>query len=104
MDYHYLNHLIHLEKYESGASEKRTASHSFQEMADETSLFFIALKLRQSCTALMHKAISETNFKLEFLEEILYQVERQELQKMPAIGIYYFGYKALSDMGNPIWF
>ena len=104
MEYHYLNHLLHLEKYESGATEKRTASRSFQEMSDETTVFFIASKLRQSCTALMHKAVSETDFKMDFLGEILAQVERQQLQQMPAVGMYYYGYKALSDMGNPGWF
>jgi hypothetical protein len=104
IDYHYFNHLLHLEKYETGAMEKRTASRSFQEMADETTVFFIASKLRQSCTALMHKAISQTDFKMDFLEEILAQVERHQWHQLPAIGMYYYGFKALSDMDNPTWF
>lgn len=104
MDYHYLNHLLHAEKYESGATESRTASRSFQEMADETTVLFIASKLRQSCTALMHKAVSETDFNMDFLGEILAQVERQQLQQLPAISMYYYGYMALSDMENPAWF
>ena len=104
MDFHYHYHLLHLEKYESRATEKRTASRSFQEMADEMTTFFIASKLRQSCTAFMHKAVSKTNFKMDFLPEILEQVEIRQLQQLPAIGIYYYGFKALTDMGTPLWF
>ena len=104
MDHHFLCYLYHLEKYESGAKEKRTATRSLQEMADETTLFFMASKLRQSCTAQMHKALSETEFQIEFLPEILTKVEKQQLYHLPAIGIYYYGYRSLTDTGNKEWF
>ncbi len=104
MDYHYFSHLLHLEKYESGIAAKRTASRSFQEMADETTVFFMASKLRQGCTALMHKAVSETNYQLDFLQEILVRVERLQLQNLPAIGLYYYGFKTLTEMDGPTWF
>ena len=103
-DYHYLSHLLHLEKYESGVSERRTASRSFQEMAGETDLYFIATKLRQGCTALMHKAVSETSYRLDLLGEVLAQVERQQLQAVPAIGIFYYAYRALTEEDAKPWF
>ncbi len=103
-DFHYLSHLLHLEKYESGVSERRTASRSFQEMAGETDLYFIATKLRQGCTALMHKAVSETSYRLDLLGEVLTQVERQELQSVPAIGIFYYAYRALTEEDSKPWF
>jgi hypothetical protein len=104
IEYHYLSHLLHLERYESGARMSRTAARSFQDWSDATTLFFIANKLRQSCTALTHKAVSETNFRLDMLDETLQQVERQGLQQMPAIGMYYFGYKALTETDSKPWF
>ncbi|MEZ4963535.1 MAG: hypothetical protein R2830_27175 [Saprospiraceae bacterium] len=103
-DFHYLSHLLHLEKYESGVSERRTASRSFQEMAGETDLYFIATKLRQGCTALMHKAVSETSYRLDLLGEVLAQVERQQLQAVPAIGIFYYAYRALAEEDSKPWF
>ncbi|MCF8244860.1 MAG: hypothetical protein K9J37_09045 [Saprospiraceae bacterium] len=104
LDYHYLSHLLHLERYESGARERRTASRHFQELADAGDLFFIANKLRQSCTALMHKAVSEANLRLELLDEVLAQVERQNLTQTPAVGVWYFGYRALSEVEPRAWF
>jgi hypothetical protein len=104
LDYHYLSHLLHLERYESGARERRTASRHFQELADAGDLFFIANKLRQSCTALMHKAVSEANLRLELLDEVLAQVERQNLTQVPAVGVWYFGYRALSEAEPRAWF
>ncbi|MBI1228203.1 MAG: hypothetical protein GC192_23415 [Bacteroidetes bacterium] len=104
LDYHYLSHLLHLERYESGARERRTASRHFQELADAGDLFFIANKLRQSCTALMHKAVSEANLRLELLDEVLMQVERQNLTQIPAVGVWYFGYRALSEAEPKAWF
>lgn len=103
-DFHYLSHLLHLEKYESGLSERRTASRSFREMAGETDLYFIATKLRQGCTALMHKAVSETSYRLDLLGEVLAQVERQQLQSVPAIGIFYYAYRALTEEDSKPWF
>jgi hypothetical protein len=104
MDFHFDSYQLFLEKYEAGALAKRTASQSFQEMADESTLFFIASKLRQACTALMHKAVSETDYTLDFLPEILQRVEQRQLHQLPAIGIYYYGYKTLSEMEEPRWF
>ncbi|MBK8562766.1 MAG: hypothetical protein IPN76_05335 [Saprospiraceae bacterium] len=104
LDYHHLSHLLHLERYESGARERRTASRHFQELADAADLFFIANKLRQSCTVLMHKAVSEANLRLELLDEVLAQVERQNLTQVPAVGVWYFGYRALSEAEPRAWF
>ncbi len=104
LDYHYLSHLLHLERYESGARERRTASRHFQELADAADLYFIANKLRQSCTALMHKAVSEADLRLELLNEVLAQVERQNLTQTPAVGVWYFGYRALSEAEPRGWF
>ncbi len=103
-DFHYLSHLLHLERYESSSRERRTANRSFQEWTDETTVFFLANKLRQCCTALTHKAVSQADFRLDMLDEVLQQVERQQLQNIPAIGIYFFGYKALTEADSKPWF
>jgi hypothetical protein len=107
-DYHYLHQQLQLERYESEARQRRIpiaiGTRSFQAMADETDTFFIANKLRQSCTALMHKAISQTDYRLDLLDEVMAQVERQQLQHVPAIGMYYFGYRALSEADSKPWF
>ena len=102
--YHQLSHELHLERYESSASRQRTAASSFQEWSDEESIVFAAKKLNQACTALMHKAVSETNLRIDFLEEVLAFVERRQLMALPAVGIYYLSYKAMTEEDSKHWF
>jgi hypothetical protein len=103
-EYYRLRHLLHTERYESGTRERRTASRSFQDMADAADVFYIATKLRHSCTAMMHKAVSETQLRLELLDEALAQVERQGLAGVPAVGVWYYGYRALTEADMKPWF
>lgn len=103
LDYHNLNHQLQLERYESGAREKRTASRHFSEMAEAGDLHFIGTKLRQSCTALLHKAVSEADLRLHLLDEVLAQVERQNLAQVPAVAVWYYGYQALSEAEPREW-
>ncbi len=104
MDYHQLSHQLHLERYESSASRQRTAARSFQEWSDEESVVLAAKKLSQACTALMHKAVSETNLRIDFLEEVLAFVEERQLMNLPSVGIYYLGYKAMTEEDSRPWF
>ncbi|MCC6724439.1 MAG: hypothetical protein IT258_08010 [Saprospiraceae bacterium] len=104
MDFHQLSHQLHLERYESSASRQRTAARSFQEWSDEESIVFAAKKLKQASTAHLHKAISEANLQIDFLEEVLAFVEQRQLMNLPAVGIYYLGYKAMTEEEPGAWF
>ncbi len=104
LDYHQLHHQLQLERYESAAREKRTASRHFTGMAEAGDLHFIGTKLRQSCTALLHKAVSEADLRLQLLDEVLAQTERQNLTQTPAVAVWYFGYRALSEAESKQWF
>ncbi|MBK8562761.1 MAG: hypothetical protein IPN76_05310 [Saprospiraceae bacterium] len=104
VDFHQLSHQLHLERYESSASRQRTAARSFQEWSDEETIVFAAKKLSQACTALVHKAVSEANLRIDLLEELLAFVEQRQLVAVPAVGIYYLGYKAMTEGDSRAWF
>src|SRR5690606_17944978 len=60
--------------------------------------------LRQSCTILTHQTISTRNYDLKFLNEVLKHVEENDYSFAPAILIYYYSYKALSNLDNEAHF
>jgi len=103
-EYHRRAYLLHLERYESEARQQRAAARSFQEMAGESDLHFMAGKLRQGCMAHLYKAVSKANYRLDLLDEVLELVAIRQLQTLPAIGIYYFAYRALTETASHPWY
>lgn len=104
IEYHQKAHLFHLERYELDARQQRAAAHSFQEMAGESDLHFMAGKLRQGCMAHSYKTISEANYHLDLLDEVLALVQKKQLQTRPAVGLYYFAYRALTEVDSQPWY
>lgn len=92
----YHQYTLCAERYAYENNKNRRSSARFQEYSDALSTFFMAERLRQSCTALSHKVMMETDFKQDFLPEILALVEAKDYSHIPAIMVYYHSYKALS--------
>ncbi|MEL6945223.1 MAG: hypothetical protein AAFO82_21435, partial [Bacteroidota bacterium] len=83
--------------YEFSSIENPSSDHQFQATADNLDIAYFALKLRQTCLSLSHQAVYQSDFKAHFLEEIIAEIIRRELQEIPAIGIYYYIYKTLTE-------
>jgi len=60
-------------------------------------LGFIAKKLRHVCLVLSHQAVFKRNYNFGLLDQILPYVERENLTRHPAIGLYYHAGRFLSD-------
>ncbi|MEN0051377.1 MAG: hypothetical protein AAF806_30205, partial [Bacteroidota bacterium] len=83
--------------YEFSSIENPSSDHQFQATADHLDIAYFALKLRQTCLSLSHQAIYKSDFQAYFLEEIIAEIIERKLQKIPAIGIYYYIYKTLTE-------
>lgn len=103
-EYYRLAHLLHLERFEAEARQTRVAARSFRQMADASDIHFAAGKLRQACSAHMYQAVAEARFELELLPEVLALVERRGWQDIPAVGVYYFAWRALTEAEPQPWF
>ncbi|MBX2928812.1 MAG: hypothetical protein KF852_13335 [Saprospiraceae bacterium] len=102
--YHRQAHLLYLERFESEARQRRSAVRSFQEMIEESDIHFVAEKLRQGCSAHMYQAVAEAHFHIELLPEALALVERRQWQTLPAVGVYYYAWRALTEADSQTWF
>jgi inhibitor of KinA sporulation pathway (predicted exonuclease) len=90
-------YLLQIERYLFFEGKKRTAEMNLQEVSDALDTTYIADKLRQSCLMLAHQAVYKAKYNVGFLNEVLDFVEKGDFLRHPAIAIYYYGYKAISD-------
>jgi len=94
---HYLGkYELALMKLDYGIST-RTSKQNLQEVADSLDTAFIILKLQQACAALSQQAVYQQDYQTGLLQLILPYIAQQELTKIPAIGIYYYSFLALSS-------
>jgi hypothetical protein len=96
--------LLQQEKYLFLESQERTIKMNLQEVSDALDITYLADKLRQSCLMLAHQAVYKAMYNIGFINEVLQYIESNQLTSNPAIGIYYYIYKALTEAGNPVYF
>ncbi len=97
-------YLLQQEKYLFLDSKARTIKMNLQEASDALEASYIADKLRQSCLMLAHQAVYKATYNMGLLEEVLHYIENNQLTDVPAVGIYYYIYKALTEETNPAHF
>ncbi len=90
-------HDLEWEHFQIESAAKRFEEFNLQEISDWMDLGFIAKKLRHVCLALSHQAVFKRNYNFGLLDQILPYVERENLTRHPAIGLYYHAGRFLSD-------
>ncbi len=97
--YHYFNYQLELEHYRHISEQRRVITSNLQEISNGLNSFFIAEKLKQTCEILSHKNVEIKEYDLGLLDEVLNYVERQSRYlEIPAIAVYFHGYKILSQV------
>ncbi len=91
------------EQYKYLSTFKRT-DLNLQQVSDTLDITFIADKLRQACLMLAHQAVYRTEYEIGLLEEILAFIEKKEYLEIPAIAIYYYSYKSITEQDNEDYF
>lgn len=106
-DINYLQrmHDLAYEKYDFISSVNRKEKSNLQEVSDHLDTYFIATKLRQACYALSRSIIKQEEYQINFISDILrlVEVERHFLE-VPAIAIYYYCYRSISEKDNEEFF
>ena len=88
---------IQLEQYRLTSANRRMDKLNLQKMSDSLDVAFFIKKLRQSCLAFAHQSVYKTNYEFGLLEEILVYIKAKGLLNIPAIAVYYYSYKIISD-------
>ena len=100
IEYYEWQYQVQWEDYLFSAGQKRVSSLNLQEISDTTDIAFIAQKLRQTCFLLSHQAVYKAEYDFGLLQEVLAFAKQRNLLDLPAIGVYYHCYYALSPGGT----
>jgi len=84
--------------------KKRNIPMNLQEVSDALDTTFIADKLRQACLMLAHQKVYKTEYSIGLFQEIMQHIEDREYLNIPAISVYYYGYKAITDQNEKHYF
>jgi len=95
---------IQLEKNRTASADARMSALNLQQMSSHLDYAYFSQKLRQSCLALSHQSVYNTEYEFGLLKEILSHVEEKGLLNIPAVAIYYYGYKLLKGESDPNYF
>ncbi len=93
----YFQHTFALqqEEYKLASSLKRMDNLNLQELSSTMDLAYITQKLRHACLTQAHQMVANQTYKLDFMEELIVFVQREQLLDIPAVAIYFYGYQAL---------
>lgn len=103
--YHSYLYEIQKEKFLHQREKGRTVEFNLQELSDTQDVAFMADKLKNACTILSHQAMMKKEYDKGLLNDILRNVElNNQYLNYPAIGIYYYSFKALSNLDDELSF
>ena len=86
-----------LQQFQFASSQKRSEEFNLQVISDTLDKNFIILKLRQTCFLLSHQAVYKKDYDFGLLSKIIEYVEVENLLETPAIALYYYCYKSLTQ-------
>jgi len=98
-DEHFLRneYLLQKEQYLYFEKQKRNIKMNLQELSDALDTTFFADKLKLGCLMLAHQRVYKTEYHPGLLDDVLTYVEENDILDIPAIAVYYYGYKALTS-------
>jgi hypothetical protein len=89
---------IEYEAYQHLSEGRRTEELNLQTLSDQTDTAYMAQKLRQACFALSHLNVYRADYDFGLLDAVLAHIGRSTmLQAHPAIGLYYYCYRFLTQ-------
>lgn len=94
--YHIEREYYSLTKFEA----KRSDRTNIEEIANNLDYFYFAEKLRLYYAAIIQKTFVSQDYKFLFIEDILSNIEKQNLQEIVPIAMYYQIIRAVSDTEN----
>lgn len=74
---------------------KRQSTFNFQEISDALDISYIANKMKYLCIMMAQSIVIKTDYEIDFVDEVIAQIEKKQLHEIPTIGIYYYVYKAI---------
>jgi hypothetical protein len=75
----------------------RTSELPLQDISDRLDIVYLAEKLRHACAQISHQAVFKTHYQFGLLPHVLEQVELGGFLKVPAVALYYYCFRFLTE-------
>lgn len=99
--YHAYQYELEKEIFYHRRQKGRVLEFNLQELSNVQDVSFITDKLKNACTILSHQSLIKKEYDKGLLDEVLYKIDsNSKYLDYPAIGIYYFAFKSLSDLSD----
>ncbi len=85
-------------------AEQITNAIDFQQLSDHLDLAFLTQKLWHSCFMLSHQTVANTRYDFGLLDAALEHAERTGALQIPAVALYYYCYRALTQPSEHTYF
>lgn len=85
------------EKYNHLTALPKNSKLNLQDVSDSLDKTYIMEKLQWSCRIIFHKILYRTDYDLGLLDAVLEKIEINNLTDEPAIAVYYYVLKAITD-------
>lgn len=82
----------------------RTGGFNLQGIDDTLDTLYLAQKLRHACTQLSHRAVFQTDYQFGLLKEWIDSLEESKHLGVPAISLYYYCYRFLTEEYSQAYF
>lgn len=99
-EYYQNQYLFFHEQYKFSSEQNRMKGVRLEEVLENFDVAYLASKLKQSCFVLSHQAIYKKEYNFGMLNQVISYIEENDYLKYPAISIYYYVYKALTEEGQ----
>lgn len=102
---HYQNYLqFQIEANRHTTSKQRTSVLNLQEIGDTMDQLYLMQKLRHVCSQISHRAVYQTDYQFGLLPQWIDQLEGSNYLRIPAIALYYYCYRFLTETDSPVHF
>lgn len=95
-DYYHLDYQIQWEKYAAIDSLERVGKKNLANIGESLDIYLVSSKLRLACFMESHRAVSNVDYDMTFLPQILEFLEGHRMLDIPVVALYYYCYKSLT--------
>jgi hypothetical protein len=101
VDYLKAQHTLEKEQYLHLVGQNWNMELNLQETSSSLDIAYISDKLRLSCRMFAHQFIyKKINYDYGMLLSVFEFIEKNNLLEIPAVAVYYYGFKAINDQQN----
>lgn len=102
--YYLENIQLEIEQFKIASKNSREQSFNIQEISESIHQYTAAEILKYACVSITHQNVSNQQYSFTFLPFIIEQIETKILSLTPAIEIYFYAYKTLTNTHENSYF